>query len=197
MAFTIANFRPFPFPFQSIVTWVLYAAHCVDCPEHSVAIQQVPWNDGNRPVTIAMMCFLSRWAQWLSRRESGYGNPIIMRGCMGLVLPSFECTLDLLSHRRESSLGKRPLRPFQILHHITKLSSHKARIDRPTFFPDVLGDRQKFCWKVVWQHIKHCDRKRRLTQVSVLTIDTFCGQGWPRSAHLELRAGLGFRRYRS
>jgi transposase len=57
-------------PMWGIVTWFLYAARRVDCPEHGVVIEHVPWSDGKRPVTLAMMCFLSRWARRLSWRET-------------------------------------------------------------------------------------------------------------------------------
>ena len=57
-------------PLWGIVTWFLYAARRVNCPEHGVVVEHVPWSDGKRPVTIAMMCFLSRWARRLSWRET-------------------------------------------------------------------------------------------------------------------------------
>src|SRR5208282_5772431 len=57
-------------PMWGIVTWFFYAARRVNCPEHGVVIEHVPWSDGKRPVTIAMMCFLSRWARRLSWRET-------------------------------------------------------------------------------------------------------------------------------
>ena len=57
-------------PLWGIATRFLYAARRVQCPEHGVVIEHVPWSDGKRPVTIAMMCFLSRWARRLSWRET-------------------------------------------------------------------------------------------------------------------------------
>jgi transposase len=57
-------------PLWGLVTWFLYAARRVHCPEHGVVIEHVPWSDGKRPVTIAMMCFLSPWARRLSWRET-------------------------------------------------------------------------------------------------------------------------------
>ena len=57
-------------PLWGIVTWFLYAARRVHCPEHGVVVEHVPWSEGKRPVTIAMMCFLSRWARRLSWRET-------------------------------------------------------------------------------------------------------------------------------
>src|ERR1019366_5053908 len=56
-------------PLWGLMTWFLYAARRVHCPEHGVVVEHVPWSDGKRPVTIAMMCFLSRWARRLSWRE--------------------------------------------------------------------------------------------------------------------------------
>jgi len=57
-------------PLWGIVTWFVYAARRVNCPEHGVVVEHVPWSDGKRPVTVAMMCFLSRWARRLSWRET-------------------------------------------------------------------------------------------------------------------------------
>ncbi len=57
-------------PLWGIVTWFVYAARRVHCPEHGVVVEHVPWSGGKRPVTIAMRCFLSRWARRVSWRET-------------------------------------------------------------------------------------------------------------------------------
>jgi len=57
-------------PLWGIVTWFLYAARRVNCPTCGVVIEHVPWSEGKRPITLAMMCFLSRWARRLSWRET-------------------------------------------------------------------------------------------------------------------------------
>jgi transposase len=57
-------------PLWGITTFFLYAARRVNCPEHGVVIEQVPWSEGKRPVTLAMMGFLARWARRLSWRET-------------------------------------------------------------------------------------------------------------------------------
>jgi len=57
-------------PLWGVVTWFHYAARRVSCPEHGVVVEHVPWSDGKRPITLAMMCFLSRWARRLSWRET-------------------------------------------------------------------------------------------------------------------------------
>jgi transposase len=57
-------------PLWGIRTSFRYAARRVQCPEHGVVVEPLPWSDGKRPVTIAMMGFLSRWARRLSWRET-------------------------------------------------------------------------------------------------------------------------------
>ena len=57
-------------PLWGIATYLLYAARRVQCLEHGVVIEHVPWSDGKRPITLTMMCFLSRWARRLSWRET-------------------------------------------------------------------------------------------------------------------------------
>jgi transposase len=35
-----------------------------------VIVEHIPWSDGKRPITCAMMGFLARWARRLSWRET-------------------------------------------------------------------------------------------------------------------------------
>jgi hypothetical protein len=35
-----------------------------------VVVEHIPWSDGKRPVTLAMMAFLARWARRMSWRET-------------------------------------------------------------------------------------------------------------------------------
>jgi len=63
--------RPWLFvPLWGIRTLFVYASRRVQCATHGVVVEHVPWSDGKRPVTITMMCFLSRWARRLSWRET-------------------------------------------------------------------------------------------------------------------------------
>jgi len=57
-------------PLWGIPTWFRYAPRRVECAEHGVVVEQIPWSDGKRPVTCAMMGFLARWARRLSWRET-------------------------------------------------------------------------------------------------------------------------------
>lgn len=57
-------------PLWGIPAYFLYAPRRVECVEHGVVVEYIPWSDGKRPVTCAMMGFLSRWARRLSWRET-------------------------------------------------------------------------------------------------------------------------------
>jgi transposase len=57
-------------PLWGIPTYFLYAPRRVECTEHAVVVEHIPWSDGKRPVTCAMMGFLARWARRLSWRET-------------------------------------------------------------------------------------------------------------------------------
>jgi transposase len=57
-------------PLWGIPAWFRYAPRRVECAEHGVVVEHIPWSDGKRPVTVAMMGFLARWARRLSWRET-------------------------------------------------------------------------------------------------------------------------------
>lgn len=57
-------------PLWGIRTHFLYAPRRVDCPEHGVVVEHLPWSEGKRPLTTAMMGFLARWARHLSWRQT-------------------------------------------------------------------------------------------------------------------------------
>ena len=54
----------------NIVCWYYYAPRRVQCPEHGIVVEHLPWSDGKRPWTVGMMAFLSMWARRLSWRET-------------------------------------------------------------------------------------------------------------------------------
>jgi len=56
-------------PLWGIPTYFRYAPRRVACAAHGVVVEHIPWSDGKRPVTCAMMGFLARWARRLSWRE--------------------------------------------------------------------------------------------------------------------------------
>jgi transposase len=57
-------------PIWGVRTLFVFAARRVNCAVHGVVVEHVPWSDGKRPVTLAMMGFLARWARRLSWRET-------------------------------------------------------------------------------------------------------------------------------
>ncbi len=57
-------------PLWGIATWFRYAPRRVQCPEHGVVVEYLPWSDGKRPLTYALMGFLARWGRRLSWRET-------------------------------------------------------------------------------------------------------------------------------
>src|SRR5208283_3685032 len=57
-------------PLWGMVTLFLYAPRRVNCPEHGVVVEHIPWSEGKRPITLAMMGFLARWARHLSWRQT-------------------------------------------------------------------------------------------------------------------------------
>jgi transposase len=57
-------------PLWGIVTWFLYAPRRVECAQHGVVVEHIPWSQGKRPITLAMMGFLARWARHLSWRQT-------------------------------------------------------------------------------------------------------------------------------
>ena len=57
-------------PLWGIPTWLCYAPRRVSCAEHGIVVEHIPWSDGKRPVTCAMMTFLALWARRLSWRET-------------------------------------------------------------------------------------------------------------------------------
>ena len=57
-------------PCGGIPTHFCYAPRRVECGEHGVVVEHIPWSEGKRPMTCAMMGFLARWARRLSWRET-------------------------------------------------------------------------------------------------------------------------------
>jgi transposase len=57
-------------PLWGIPTWFCYAPRRVECAEHGVVVEYIPWTEGKRPLTCSMMAFLARWARRLSWLET-------------------------------------------------------------------------------------------------------------------------------
>lgn len=57
-------------PLWAIAVFFFYAPRRVECAEHGVIVEHIPWSNGKSPVTTAMMAFLATWARRLSWRET-------------------------------------------------------------------------------------------------------------------------------
>lgn len=56
-------------PMWGIVTKLFYRPRRVVCQEHGIRVEGMPWNEGKRPWTLAMMVFLARWGRRMSWKE--------------------------------------------------------------------------------------------------------------------------------
>ena len=84
-------------PLWGIRTWFRYAPRRVECAEHGLGVEHIPWSAGKRPVTIAMMGFLARWARRLSWRETAQ----VFQTSWEAVYRSVDCFVQWgLAHRR-------------------------------------------------------------------------------------------------
>lgn len=57
-------------PMWGTTTWFRYAPRRVECADHGVVVEHIPWSEGKRPITLAMMGFLARWGRHLSWRQT-------------------------------------------------------------------------------------------------------------------------------
>jgi len=87
-------------PLWGIPTYFRYAPRRVACAQHGVVVEHIPWSDGKRPVTCAMMGFLARWTRRLSWLETAR----VFRTSWEAVYRSVEWFVEWgLAHRK---LGK-------------------------------------------------------------------------------------------
>ena len=57
-------------PLWAIAVVFLYTPRRVECPEHGIIVEHIPWSAGKRPLCTAMMIFLARWGRRLSWKET-------------------------------------------------------------------------------------------------------------------------------
>ena len=67
-------------PWVNILMYFRYRMRRVDCREHGVRVEQVPWAEGNEHMTKPYQLFLARWA-----RTFGYG---LQESCSVAIRPS-------------------------------------------------------------------------------------------------------------
>lgn len=57
-------------PLWNIRCHYYYVPRRVECPEHGIVVEHLPWSQGKRPWTMGMMAFLAMWARRMSWRET-------------------------------------------------------------------------------------------------------------------------------
>lgn len=59
----------------SIPCYYHYGPRRIDCPEHGILVEHMPWNEGKRRMTLGFMAFLAMWARRMSWMETaGFGE---------------------------------------------------------------------------------------------------------------------------
>ena len=89
-------------PLWAIAVYFFYAPRRVHCPTHGVVVEHLPWSDGKRPITKAMMAFLAQWARRLSWLETAR----VFRTSWAAVYRSVEWFVEWgLAHRELSGIA--------------------------------------------------------------------------------------------
>jgi transposase len=129
--------RPWLFvPLWGIVTWFLYAPRRVQCARHGVVVELMPWNAGKRPVTVAMMGFLARWARRLSWRETARAFHT-----------SWECVYRSVEWFVQWGLANRKLKGIQA---IGVDEIHWGKSKRADNFLTVIYQIDRHCRRLLW-----------------------------------------------
>jgi transposase len=123
-------------PLWGISTCYYYAPRRVECTEHGIVVEHIPWSDGKRPVTRAMMGFLARWARRLSWRETAQ-----------VFQTSWEAVYRSVEWMVQWGLAHRPL---QGVESIGVDEIHWGRGLRADNFLTVIYQIDKHCRRLLW-----------------------------------------------
>ena len=123
-------------PLWGIPSYFCYAPRRVECAEHGVVVEHIPWSDGKRPVTCTMMGFLARWARRLSWRETA-----------GAFQTSWEAVYRSVEWFVQWGLAHRPLRGVES---IGVDEIHWGRGKRADNFLTVIYQIDAGCRRLLW-----------------------------------------------
>jgi transposase len=123
-------------PLWGIIVHFFYAPRRVECPEHGVGVEHLPWSQGKRPVTTAMMGFLARWARRLSWRETAR-----------TFQTSWEAVYHSVEWFVEWGLARRQL---EAVHSIGVDEIHWGQGKRADQFLTVLYQIDRHCRRLLW-----------------------------------------------
>ena len=123
-------------PLWGIATYFQYGARRVACPAHGVVVEHLPWSAGKRPVTLAMMGFLARWARRLSWRETARA-----------FATSWECVYRSVEWFVQWGLAHRKLEDVQSLG-VDEI--HWGKSHRADSFLTVIYQIDRHCRRLLW-----------------------------------------------
>jgi transposase len=123
-------------PLWGIRTYFLYAPRRVECPAHGVVVEHIPWSQGKRPITTAMMGFLARWARHLSWRQTARSFQT-----------SWEAVYRSVEWFVQWGLARRPLEGVEALG-IDEI--HWGRGKRADNFLTVIYQIDRHCRRLLW-----------------------------------------------
>jgi len=123
-------------PLWNIPVRMFYAPRRVDCPTCGITVETMPWNEGKRPYTKAMMIFLAQWARRLSWRE--------VATVFGV---SWDAVYRSVSWIVEWGLARRELTGITAIG-IDELHVHKGR--KADNFATVIYQVDEHCKRLLW-----------------------------------------------
>jgi len=123
-------------PLWNIPVRMFYAPRRVDCPTCGITVEAMPWNEGKRPYTKAMMIFLAQWARRLSWRE--------VATVFGV---SWDAVYRSVSWIVEWGLARRELTGITAIG-IDELHVHKGR--KADNFATVIYQVDEHCKRLLW-----------------------------------------------
>src|SRR5713101_5248814 len=123
-------------PLWGIKTYFLYPPRRVQCPQHGVVEEYIPWSQGKRPITTAMMGFLARWARHLSWRETARAFQT-----------SWECVYRSVEWFVQWGLAHRKL---EGVHSIGVDEIHWGKSKRADNFLTVIYQIDSHCRRLLW-----------------------------------------------
>jgi len=123
-------------PLWNIPVRMFYAPRRVDCSTCGITVEAMPWNEGKRPYTKAMMIFLAQWARRLSWRE--------VATVFGV---SWDAVYRSVSWIVEWGLARRELTGITAIG-IDELHIHKGR--KADNFATVIYQVDEHCKRLLW-----------------------------------------------
>jgi len=147
-------------PLWNIPVRIVYTPRRVACPSCGVKVERMPWDEGKRTTTKAMMIFLAQWARRLSWRETAKSFGV-----------SWDHVYRSVSWLVEWGLARRDLSGITALG-IDELHVHKGK--KANNFATVLYQIDEHCKRLLWIG-KRRSARALLGGLKTLGMDKFAG----------------------